>query len=209
MPFRRHSHAALAQEQNVQALLGALDNSDGPGHNLADRLAAAAARLAAPASDSGAKAALDLALQWLLRIAESCAGDQARFRDAVTLASLADVWDSRADAVSLLTLHAAKGLEFACVFIVGLEDGVLPLRWSKAADAADDELAEERRLFYVGMTRAKDRLVLSRAAKRLWRGRMREQRPSPFLGDIEAELVKHQRAALLPHRAEERQLKLL
>jgi DNA helicase-2/ATP-dependent DNA helicase PcrA len=110
--------------------------------------------------------------------------------------------------VALLTLHAAKGLEFACVFIVGLEDGVLPLHWGKAEDVAAEELAEERRLFYVGMTRAKDRLVLSRALKRLWRGRVHAQRPSPFLADIESELVKEQRSELR-RRREDRQLKLL
>jgi DNA helicase II / ATP-dependent DNA helicase PcrA len=208
IPFRRHSHGSLVREPNVQALLGALDTGDAPDQNLADRLAAAAAQLTAQTSDSGERAAIDLALQCLLRLADGCDGDQTRFVDAVSLASHVDVWDARADAVALLTLHAAKGLEFAFVFIVGLEDGVLPLRWSKAEDAADDELAEERRLFYVGMTRAKDRLVLSRAAKRLWRGRVREQKPSPFLADIEAELVKHQRTELLPRRAEDRQLKL-
>jgi DNA helicase II / ATP-dependent DNA helicase PcrA len=208
IPFRRHSHGALAQEPNVQALLDALDSLDASDQTLAGRLAAAAAQVAAQASDSGERAAIDLALQCLLRLADGCDGDQTRFVDAVALASHADGWDARADAVALLTLHAAKGLEFAFVFIVGLEDGVLPLRWSKAEDAADDELAEERRLFYVGMTRAKDRLVLSRAAKRLWRGRVREQKPSPFLADIEAELVKHQRTELLPRRPEDRQLKL-
>jgi hypothetical protein len=66
---------------------------------------------------------------------------------------------------------------------------VLPLHWGKAEDVAPEELAEERRLFYVGMTRAKDRLVLSRALKRLWRGRVHAQAPSPFLADIESELV--------------------
>jgi DNA helicase-2/ATP-dependent DNA helicase PcrA len=110
--------------------------------------------------------------------------------------------------VALLTLHAAKGLEFASVFVVGLEDGVLPLRWGKAADVTPEELAEERRLFYVGMTRAKDRLVLSRALKRLWRGRVQTQAPSPFLADIESELLKEQQSTLR-RRREDRQLKLL
>src|SRR5690606_23748685 len=104
-----------------------------------------------------------------------------------------------------LTLHAAKGLEFPVVFIVGLEDGILPLHWGKQDDAT---LAEERRLFYVGMTRAMDRLYLSRALSRLWRGRRQELAPSPFLQDIEAELLKHQRSALRPQREEDRQLKL-
>jgi DNA helicase II / ATP-dependent DNA helicase PcrA len=207
IPFRRHSHSALAQAPNVQALLGALDSNDASDQPLAGRLSAAAAQVAARTSDSGETAAIDLALQCLLQLADGCDSDPTRFHDAVALASHADVWDARADAVALLTLHAAKGLEFGFVFIVGLEDGVLPLRWSKAEDAAGDELAEERRLFYVGMTRAKDRLLLSRAAKRVWHGRVREQKPSPFLADIEAELVKHHRATL-PRRPEDRQLKL-
>lgn len=68
-------------------------------------------------------------------------------------------------------------------------------------------MSEERRLFYVGMTRAKDQLVLSRAHKRHWRCRVREQRPSPFLADIESELVKQQQAQRRRERAD-RQLKL-
>ena len=88
-----------------------------------------------------------------------------------------------------MTLHAAKGLEFPVVFIVGLEDGILPLHWS---DPDDKALAEERRLFYVGMTRAKDHLVLSRALQRQWRGKLQRLEPSPFLRDIETELTKHQ-----------------
>jgi DNA helicase-2/ATP-dependent DNA helicase PcrA len=148
------------------------------------------------------------ALQLLLPLAASCGGDTARFLDAVALATDADFWDPRAEGVALLTLHAAKGLEFACVFIVGLEDGVLPLHWGKAADVTAEELAEERRLFYVGMTRAKDRLVLSRALKRLWRGRVQTQAPSPFLADIESELLKEQQSTLR-RRRDDRQLKLL
>jgi|GEM_PF-6773775 len=69
------------------------------------------------------------------------------------------------------------------------------------------QLAEERRLFYAGMTRAKDRLLLSRALKRRWRGRVRALPPSPYLGDIESELVRQQQAQA-PRRQEDRQLKL-
>jgi DNA helicase-2/ATP-dependent DNA helicase PcrA len=154
------------------------------------------------------RAAVERALELLLPLVERCGGDPARFLDAVGLASDADFWDERAEGVALLTLHAAKGLEFACVFIVGLEDGVLPLHWGRAEEVAAEELAEERRLFYVGMTRAKDRLVLSHALKRLWRGRVHAQAPSPFLADIESELVKEQRSKLRRGR-EDRQLKLL
>jgi DNA helicase-2/ATP-dependent DNA helicase PcrA len=152
-------------------------------------------------------AATALALQRLLPLAEGCGGDENRFRDAVSLTSDADVWDPRADGVALLTLHAAKGLEFPFVFVVGLEDGVLPLHFGNADDIAPQQLAEERRLFYVGMTRAKDRLVLSRALKRQWRGRVRVQKASPFLADIESELTRQQQARLR-RKPEDRQLKL-
>ncbi len=128
-----------------------------------------------------------------------------RFLDAVALATDADFFDPRADRVSLLTLHAAKGLEFPVVFIVGLEDGLLPLHWSEPDEAA---MAEERRLFYVGMTRAKDRLILSRARQRFWRGRVQTLAASPFLDDIESELVKHQRSELTRRTPEDRQLSL-
>ena len=102
-------------------------------------------------------------------------------------------------------MHAAKGLEFPVVFIVGLEDGLVPLDWGELDPAA---LAEERRLLYVAMTRAEDQLFLSRALTRHWRGRARKLEPSPFLRDIEAALVRHQQADLPRRRGEDRQLDL-
>jgi DNA helicase-2/ATP-dependent DNA helicase PcrA len=111
--------------------------------------------------------------------------------------------ETRGDHVSLLTLHAAKGLEFRVVFIVGLEDGILPLRFGP-----EEPSAEERRLFYVGMTRAKDRLILTRATQRRWRGRVQSLPPSPFLAAIESELLKHQRNGGLRAKPENRQLSL-
>jgi len=136
-------------------------------------------------------AAIETARQYLRELAEAHGQDRAKFFDAVALATESDFWDERAERVSLLTLHAAKGLEFAVVFIVGLEDGILPLHWHDL-DAAT--AAEERRLFYVGMTRAKDRLFLSRAQQRNWHGRVQKLPPSPFLRDIEEVLTKHQRS---------------
>ena len=112
--------------------------------------------------------------------------------------------EDRGDRVSLLTLHAAKGLEFRVVFIVGLEDGILPLRFGPG----DDMLAEERRLFYVGMTRAEDHLILTRAQQRKWRGRVQPLPASPFLQDIESELLKVQRNGALRAKPESRQLNL-
>ena len=112
--------------------------------------------------------------------------------------------EATGDRASLLTLHAAKGLEFRVVFIVGLEDGILPLRFGPG----DDALAEERRLFYVGMTRAEDHLILTRAQQRKWRGRVQALPASPFLKDIESELLKVQRNSALRAKPENRQLTL-
>lgn len=86
--------------------------------------------------------------------------------------------------VSLMTLHNAKGLEFPVVFITGLEEGVLP--YCKAMNH-EDEIAEERRLFYVGMTRAKDVLWLTGASRRRLYSKMQDQEPSRFLRDIPRE----------------------
>jgi DNA helicase-2/ATP-dependent DNA helicase PcrA len=85
------------------------------------------------------------------------------------------------DHVSLMTLHNTKGLEFPVIFIAGVEEGILP--YFKAI-GNNDEIAEERRLFYVGMTRAKDLLLLSGARKRRLYSRIQEQEPSRFLKDM-------------------------
>lgn len=84
-------------------------------------------------------------------------------------------------AVSLMTLHSAKGLEFPVVFIVGLEEGILP--YFKAI-GEEDEMHEERRLFYVGMMRAKDILCLSGVRKRKLYSKVQDQEPSRFLSDV-------------------------
>ena len=91
-----------------------------------------------------------------------------------------------ANAPTLLTLHAAKGLEFGVVFIVGLDDGIIP--HSRSFDEPE-QMEEERRLFYVGITRAKDKLYLLRAMQRGGRGMSEETYPSRFLEDIPADLL--------------------
>jgi DNA helicase-2/ATP-dependent DNA helicase PcrA len=89
--------------------------------------------------------------------------------------------------VSLMTLHTAKGLEFEEVFLTGMEEGVFPHSRALGYEA-DEELAEERRLCYVGFTRAKKRLTVSLAKSRALYGELRFNDPSRFLGDVPKEL---------------------
>ena len=108
------------------------------------------------------------------------------FLQDVALISDQDTMAEEVNAPTLLTLHAAKGLEFGAVFIVGLDDGILP--HSRSFDEPE-EMEEERRLFYVGITRAKDRLYLVRSVQRGGRGYAEETYPSRFLDDIPADLL--------------------
>ncbi|PQV63076.1 intein C-terminal splicing region/intein N-terminal splicing region [Abditibacterium utsteinense] len=95
------------------------------------------------------------------------------------------------DAVTLMTLHAAKGLEFPVVFLSGLEQGLLPhSRAVFGESATPEQLEEERRLMYVGLTRARKRAVLTYAAQRTLHGRTETTTPSQFLDEIPAELLK-------------------
>lgn len=121
---------------------------------------------------------------FLINLAQTYRGKD-DFIHEVSMANEADTLDNRADRITLMTLHSSKGLEFKCVFITGLEDGILPLYRAKE----EDEIEEERRLLYVGMTRAEERLFLTRAQKRKWQGMMRELPISPFLEKIENDLL--------------------
>ena len=110
----------------------------------------------------------------------------AAFLEKVSLVSDIDELDEKADAVTLITLHQAKGLEFPAVFIVGLEEGILPHR--KSFDDPE-EIEEERRLCYVGITRAKKRLYLLRSYRRSLFGGSTANPPSRFLQDISPHLI--------------------
>lgn len=116
-------------------------------------------------------------------------GDEAlaRFLEDVALISDVDALGEEGSAPALLTLHTAKGLEFAVVFIIGLEEGLLPHSRSLSDSEA---LEEERRLAYVGITRAEDRLYLTRAFRRSTYGFDEPTIPSRFLKDIPPELVE-------------------
>ena len=108
------------------------------------------------------------------------------FLQGAALVSDVDTLEEATDAITLITLHQAKGLEFPVVFIVGLEEGLLP--HSRSIDDPD-QMEEERRLFYVGMTRAKERLYLTRVFRRVVWGNASPARPSRFLTDIPQSLV--------------------
>ena len=111
----------------------------------------------------------------------------ARFLEEVALIMDIDLWDERKDAVSLMTMHNAKGLEFPVVFIAGVEEGLLP-HYTSFED--DEEIEEERRLFYVGLTRAKERAILSLASGRLGFHGWAAQIASRFLGEIPPEFTE-------------------
>ena len=109
------------------------------------------------------------------------------FLDKVSLVSDVDLYEDKGNRVSLMTLHCAKGLEFPFVFIVGMEEGLLP--HYRRGDEIED-LEEERRLCYVGITRAKKRVFLSRAEKRSTFGVGRANLPSRFLEELPMELMQ-------------------
>ena len=110
----------------------------------------------------------------------------AAFLEGAALVSDVDALEEGEDAITLITLHQAKGLEFPVVFIAGLEEGMLP--HIRSFDDPE-QMEEERRLFYVGMTRAKQRLNLTRSFRRDFRGSSGATRPSRFLSDVPQNLV--------------------
>ena len=113
--------------------------------------------------------------------------DLAIFLEQVALVSDSDNLDPTAGAVTLMTLHAAKGLEFPVVFMVGMEEGIFPHSRSLADTS---EMEEERRLCYVGMTRARERLYLLHTRLRTLYGSLQANARSRFLDEIPEELTE-------------------
>lgn len=107
----------------------------------------------------------------------------------ISLFSDADAYDPNSESVKLMTLHAAKGLEFDNVFIIGVEEGLLPHERSGMGENEED-LEEERRLFFVGITRAIARLFISHARYRTIRGQEQRSRPSPFLFELDDDVIE-------------------
>jgi superfamily I DNA/RNA helicase len=212
VPVQKRSHNRLRDRIGVQVIARELRHADGLGGSLAARVKLTAQvlaqRFAAPTLDGEQLALEDIwtAADLLMPLAQRIGDDLPRFLQEIATGAEVDALDPRAEAVNLLTLHAAKGLEFPVVFLVGCEDGLLPLRWP-GRTPTDDDVAEERRLFFVGLTRAQDRLYVSHAARRFRHGSEREQTPTPFLDAIDSGLFE--RLGEMPARPRDRQLRLL
>lgn len=188
-------HASHISPITAELATAELATSDLVTSNLATS-GAVDSSLAAPSP-----ADLDLAADLLLPLCIRADPDLDRLLYEIACNSEVDTWDPRADRVSLLTLHASKGLEFPVVFLIGCESGILPFHFGGAPRPvlsgdrdtspciSDWDLDEERRLFFVGMTRAKQQLYLTRARKRMWRGKIREFDESSFLDAIDDSLL--------------------
>jgi superfamily I DNA/RNA helicase len=181
---------------------------------VAARLKAAVHGLATRAQDrqrKGARAAaVDVlaAGEVLAPLADRCGADLDRFLTEIALGAEADALDPRADAVTLLTMHAAKGLEFSVVFVAGCERGLVPL-WLPGSAPAGPDLAEERRLLFVAMTRARTHLFLTYAARRRKHASVTDTGPSPFLGSIDPRLLDRPEPPPRPRRPMATQPRLL
>jgi DNA helicase II / ATP-dependent DNA helicase PcrA len=212
LPLSAASNAPLAEEEPFDALLAALYLAADPHDEVAlhilrqhekrtgepgaaDAVLQHAAALSEAAAGVGICAALDLIIQAAIPLdrsqpdvalgEETIRSSAARFGcdlrgflAHVSLCARESETPRAGQKVTLLTFHAAKGLEFPVVFIAGAEEGITPL---------PDDPAEERRLFYVAMTRAKDLLYITHCARRRVYGQVRDSRPSRFIGDIPEE----------------------
>jgi uncharacterized protein (TIGR00375 family) len=157
-----------AAERGDQRLLNLINHPGVAPAITSEKTREALNRLAATAADSGADN------QWIFN-------RSALYTDT-------DLYHPRAEKAALMTMHAAKGLEFPVVFIAGCEDGLIPYR--RSSGSGDTDTGEERRLFYVAMTRAKERLYLTWARRRKVFGKAADREISPFVRHIEQGLLK-------------------
>ncbi|TDA70223.1 MAG: hypothetical protein D9V47_02350 [Clostridia bacterium] len=191
-----------ARRTGIRQVLAEVAGGSGPGDEKdRDRLLAFREALAACRRLAAGEAPAELLVRWLVETGEETASlrrlvrvadrfaDLSSFLRGLTLAQEADLDrpgenTGAVEAVTLMTLHAAKGLEFPVVFITGVEDGLIPLKSRGITTVTAAEQAEERRLFYVGLTRARDLLILVSARSRTLYGVKESLLPSPFLADI-------------------------
>jgi len=208
LPYQKRSHDRLARRPAVADIVREMSHVAGA-EDVFSQLTAAVRALAAARGEKDAVVVdIRAAGEVLAPLARRCGTDAERFRTEISLGAETDALDPRAEAITLLTLHGAKGLEFDVVFLAGCERGLLPLRLPGAGPLTPAETAEERRLLFVGMTRARGRLVLTCAARRTRHGTEEKAGRSPFLASVSADLLGSAGPAR-PRRSGDRQLRLL
>jgi uncharacterized protein (TIGR00375 family) len=214
VPVQKRSHDRLLDRPGVAAIARELRFATGLGGSIAARVRLSgqivAGRCGQLDSDVISLTEADVwnAVELMTPLALRAGSDLDEFLGALATGAEVDGWDPRADRVTLLTLHASKGLEFPVVFLVGCEDGLLPLRAFAGARQSEDDVAEERRLFFVGMTRAQDRLFLSHSRTRFRHGSERDMAVTPFLSAIDPGLLER-RGPAAPRKPKDRQLRLI
>jgi DNA helicase II / ATP-dependent DNA helicase PcrA len=211
LPFQKGAHDLLVRRTGVAEVMREmlLERPGVTAVDVSDTLRAAVRALAAARGERDATV-IDIraAGELLMPLARRCGTDAERFRTEVALGAETDALDPRADAITLLTLHGAKGLEFDTVFLAGCESSLLPLRFPGSGPGTETEVAEERRLLFVGMTRARSRLLLSCAAQRTRHGFQAPTGRSPFLAAIDQGLLGRS-APTRTVKTSARQLRLL
>ncbi len=145
------------------------------------------------------------AFDHVIRVADSFGENTSGFLETAALQSDPDIVDTQSQKVSLMTIHAAKGLEFPVVFIAGCENGLIPFIRNSTASC---DMDEERRLFYVAMTRAKEHLIFTRAKKRTIYGKTDTRDISPFVADIENKLLDNDSPDLVKKKKKQIQMTL-
>jgi uncharacterized protein (TIGR00375 family) len=219
IPVQKRSHNRLASRRAVGEITRELRFTPSPSGSLVDRVRAAGRALAAgrprlfevdgPAPTTLTGAEVYSAVELMLSLAARCGDDLDALLQGIATGAEVDTLDPRAQAVTLLTLHASKGLEWPVVFVVGCEDDLLPLRLP-GQSLDDTVVAEERRLFFVGLTRAQSRLFLSHASRRTRHGAARQPARTPFLDPVDPGLMARLgTAADDPGAPRHRQLRLL
>jgi DNA helicase II / ATP-dependent DNA helicase PcrA len=191
LPYQKRSHDLLTRRAGVpdiiRELTPAASDTPASGDALQQLKAAVQALTAARGERDATVIDIRAAGELLTPLARRCGPDLGRFRTELSLGAEPDALDPRADAITLLTVHAAKGLEFDVVFLAGCEKGLFPLRFPGDAPAADD-IAEERRLLFVALTRARAKLLVSCATRRTRYGSEQPAGRSPFLAAIDPKL---------------------
>lgn len=176
MPFSKYTHKPLFQSQIAEEIFNQII------HQNPSDIINTIKLISTNMLNEENKFELQYISQKMIDIAAQCNNNFEKFCYEYTLADQL-MFEKNTNSISIMTLHASKGLEFDVVFIIGMEDGTLPL--------AKCDVDEEKRLLYVGMTRAKKMLFLTRSIKKYINGKATKQEPSPFLIHINNEMTKH------------------